>query len=257
MFGSLMAMTFPLLLWRCYITRSRPRSRYAWISIVVFAMFLTLMSMSRAALLVALLSLAGGLISISTNRLVIVIYLIISIVTLVYFINPEIESKVIKQVVYKHADSITYTRVQVWGESLEKATLSGWFGAGYGVSIGSAIREIQGLTAVGYGREKGNSQLAIIEECGVVGFILYLLTLVSLFQVLLNRYKWTDNKDIKVALGLFIGALSGMIAQSFFEAWWVAPGAPESAAFWALVGCAIGVAAMDAGTSPGLNPTPA
>jgi hypothetical protein len=32
-----------------------------------------------------------------------------------------------------------------------------------------------------------------------------------------------------------------MIANSVFEAWWVAPGSPEAAYFWGLVGIALGM----------------
>lgn len=255
MFGSLVAMTIPFTLWRCYLNWSRPRMRNIWVGLFLLSMLFLLMSMSRSAMLMALLCLTVGLFSVTINRLIIGLYFIIVIVAFVYSFNPGIGSKFVKKVVYKNADTISYTRVQTWGDSLEKATLGGWFGVGYGVSIGSASRELQGLTAVGYGREKGNSQLAIIEETGVVGLILYILTLVSLFQVLLSRYIQTENKDLKVALGLFIGALTGMVVQSVFEAWWVAPGAPESAAFWALVGCALGLAALDTKDSPKFNPT--
>jgi hypothetical protein len=45
-------------------------------------------------------------------------------------------------------------------------------------------------------------------------------------------------------MGLLIGTLSGMILQSVFEAWWVAPGAPEFAYFWAVAGAALGAARL-------------
>lgn len=245
MFGALMAMTIPLILWRCYLNLSRPHIRNIWIGLLLLAMLFIFMSMSRAALLMALLSLAGGLVFLAANKQLLFGYLIIAVAILVYSFSPIFGSQVVQRVVYKHGDTVLYTRVQVWDESYEKATLGGWFGAGYGVSIGAPAIERERLTSVGYGREKGNSQLAIIEETGIVGFLLYILMLASLFRILLRKYKKTKSRDIKVALGLYIGALAGMIVQSGFEAWWVAPGAPESAVFWALAGCALGLTALD------------
>ena len=40
---------------------------------------------------------------------------------------------------------------------------------------------------------------------------------------------------------ILLGALAGQTAQSLFEAWWVAPGSPEAAYFWAMSGVAIGL----------------
>ena len=50
------------------------------------------------------------------------------------------------------------------------------------------------------------------------------------------------NREAKAVLGLAGGTLLGMTAQSIFEAWWVAPGSPEAAYFWALSGVALGLA---------------
>jgi hypothetical protein len=46
---------------------------------------------------------------------------------------------------------------------------------------------------------------------------------------------------MKVMGALVLGALIGQIAQSIFEAWWVAPGSPEAAYFWAMAGVALGL----------------
>ncbi len=40
---------------------------------------------------------------------------------------------------------------------------------------------------------------------------------------------------------ILLGALAGQTAQSLFEAWWVAPGSPEAAYFWAMSGVAVGL----------------
>jgi O-antigen ligase len=105
------------------------------------------------------------------------------------------------------------------------------------------------LTAVGYGREKGNSQLAIVEETGLVGLAFYLVLVFALISRVYGGFAMAKNPRAKVALGLAFGAVVGMLFQSVFEAWWVAPGAPESVAFWALTGVSLGLCARkdDAG----------
>ena len=97
-----------------------------------------------------------------------------------------------------------------------------------------------GLTAVGYGREKGNTQLAIWEETGLVGLGLYSLFVLGIIVELGSGLRRIKDQESKIQLGLLLGALVGFLMQSFFEAWWVAPGSAELAFFWAALGAAYG-----------------
>ena len=74
--------------------------------------------------------------------------------------------------------SIIYSRQSAWDVSWNMAKQGGWFGAGYGVSVDRGSFR-GGLTAVGYGREKGNTQLAIMEETGIVGLAIHVLIVFS------------------------------------------------------------------------------
>jgi O-antigen ligase len=125
-------------------------------------------------------------------------------------------------------------------QSYKAAVEGGLLGLGYGVSFGAG-KFAGGLTAVGYGREKGNTQLAIVEETGLVGLFLYALLVFSLFTNVLTAYRRVGHKSEKALMAVLLGALTGSMVQSFFEAWWVAPGSPESAYFWALAGVSLGV----------------
>jgi len=98
------------------------------------------------------------------------------------------------------------------------------------------------LSALSYGREKGNSQLAIVEETGLVGLGLYGILLITLFTPLISAHLREKSRDGKVILGLITGALAGLTLESVFEAWWVAPGSAESAYFWSLAGVGLGIA---------------
>jgi O-antigen ligase len=140
----------------------------------------------------------------------------------------------------KQGQGVFYTREQVWEISKENALAGGWLGAGYGVSIGEN-EFAGGLTAVGYGREKGNTQMAIMEETGLVGLGLYAAFLIVLFRRMLRLFLRVGTRDERVLLGIVIGTLVGLTVQGIFEAWWVAPGSPEAAYWWAFVGVASGV----------------
>jgi hypothetical protein len=113
---------------------------------------------------------------------------------------------------------ILFSRRSLWEVSYEQARKGGWFGGGYGVTIGETGFDF-GLTAFGYGREKGNTQLAIMEELGLIGLWLYGLLLASLFGHLARTFKRFQTRDDKVAFGIVTGAILGMTVNSVFEAW--------------------------------------
>jgi len=240
MMGSLLAISLPFILWQTWLHWRVPRWKMFWIASVLLNFGFIYITQSRAALMVALCTLGGMCLGFSKRKTISATFLLAMMVVLVVSVRPELQTKVVRQVIYKHSDDIFYTRVQPWTVSLKKAQLGGLFGAGYGVSIGAGTWE-GGLTAVGYGREKGNTQLAIIEETGLVGFAFYLALIVALIIRVFGSLTSAKNPQAKVALGLAFGAIVGMLFQSVFEAWWVAPGAPESAAFWALVGVGLGL----------------
>ena len=148
-----------------------------------------------------------------------------------------------QKLIYKHAtrtQGVFYTRQDVWNVTYEKAKEGGWFGGGYGISIGDKSKFQFGLTAEKYGREKGNAQLAIIEETGIIGFVLYAASLFFLFARLINAVRRWPSGPEKVVIAITTSTVIGMIVGSCFEAWWVAPGAPESVYFWVITGVALG-----------------
>jgi hypothetical protein len=119
--------------------------------------------------------------------------------------------------------------------------LGGLVGGGYGVSIGDHKVFAGGLTAIGYGREKGNTQMAIVEEVGLVGFAIYLVIhILLLYRLQSTASSWPSGPH-KQVLSLVTGVLMGMMVHSVFEAWWVAPGSPEYVYFWTMAGVAIGL----------------
>jgi O-antigen ligase len=143
----------------------------------------------------------------------------------------------------EESGDVLYSRRQVWEDSLAGAEQGDLIGVGYGVSAG--FTEFSGgLSAEGYGREKGNTALAIWEELGQIGLALYIFLLVSFFGRLMRAAARVPNIAMRTQIGIVLGTAFGLVINSQFEAWFVAPAAPASPFFWSLLGCGVALAQM-------------
>lgn len=241
MFGSLLAMVFPLLLWKTYSLWSYQRQRIVCLMLVGIDIYYLLAANSRGAILVVLFTLAGLLMTLPMRRRMRAGGLLLGTLAALLVTSPGALETAKRKFIHKEAteeQGIFYTREAVWAESYELAKAGGWFGGGYGVTIGDATFTgfKGGLTSVGYGREKGSTQLALAEETGLVGLAIYSASIFALFISLARSVSRLREKNEKALMGVVVGALFGMCVQSIFEAWWVAPASPESVYFWVLVG---------------------
>jgi O-antigen ligase len=258
MLGSLFAMALPVLLWTAYNYRTKPQIRWLWFALLALAVILLARTYSRAAILSAGMLGIGFCLSLKLSKTGFVLVLIAVALLFVGAISSAVLDATYRDYILKggnQAQGIFFSREEVWRISYENAQQGGWFGAGYGVTVGETAFQ-GGATAVGYGREKGNTQLAIVEETGIVGLGLYFILLVALFVPLVRAHRREKNTDSKVMLGIVIGALAGLIVMSVFEAWWVAPGSAESAYFWSLAGLGRGLTRILAFAAKTLNPPP-
>ena len=244
MFGSLLAMCSPFLAWQTYCIWSNKRKRNVWLLLSGVCLYYLLATTSRGAILVVLYTVLGLFLTLGQSRKILLLVSIGALIGSIFIFAPAQVEEISNRFIYKgqaNEQGITYSRDEVWRESYELAVKGGWTGGGYGVTIGdSQFRG--GLSAVGYGREKGNSQFAIAEETGLIGLTLYLISLVFLFAHLGRVVVRLPRGAHKTLLGIVTGTLVGMIFQSMFEAWWVAPASPESAYFWVLAGVALALA---------------
>jgi O-antigen ligase len=249
MLGSLVNLAMPFALWRVYRPWPSRRWRVLWILVILTLTWCLFSSFSRSAILAAAITVVGFAVAAGARGLpVLVMSAAVSLATmyLVFEKAGLVGDSVVAVFMYKSTDAekdLLFTREHTWEESLELAKEGGWVGAGFGVSIGDD-RWSGGMSAVGYGREKGNSQLAVVEETGVVGLALACLFLALIFRRLIGACIQESNREVRVALGLVIGAAGGLLVQSVFEAWWVSPGSPESVAFWALIGVGLGLSRL-------------
>jgi hypothetical protein len=241
--GLILATSTLVVIWQLYRFRKVPRLRTATALLLLVMLVVLYFTVSRSAYLIAAGIGTGFLLAIRARRALIILVSVGWSVLLLSALAPEATQSWVRRNIYKQADverGLFYKREVVWSDSWDAAQVGGWVGAGFGVSVGSNPSDLSRLfTSMGYGREKGNSQLAMIEEIGVVGFVLYMLLVIVLFRRMMLGFKHAQG-DQRVLLGLILGALFGMQVQSILEAWWISPGSTEYILFWALAGVGLG-----------------
>lgn len=253
MLGSLAAMGFPFALWRFY-SASRPgaarRSYWASAGMLVAILIIAIYAVARASILTMGCILICYYLAQRRGRQATYLITTTIIVVGISFAAPDIAQVISDHYIYKGGSKsvgILFSRERVWNDSYKNALKGGWIGGGYGVTIGERVFA-GGFTAVGYGREKGNSPLAIMEELGFVGLGLYTALLSVLLVYLTRTFKRIQTREEKIAFGIVTGAIIGMVVNSIFEAWWVAPGSAEAPYFWGLVGISLGLERLAVGS---------
>lgn len=241
--GSIQNMSIPFLLWALHCSWNSKSQKIKWGLLLLLAIVFLLLSYSRSSILATTVTFLVYVESLEMQKkwLIIMGGIFLSII-LTLFLSVTVMSA-LSTYIYKSTldQDILRTRQPVWEVSYEQARKGGLYGGGFGATIGDAEYQLgsEGFKK-GYGREKGNSQLAIIEETGVVGFVLYVLLISIIFIKIVPMY-FRLRGNQKILLGISVGALLGMLTQSCIEAWWSAPGAPETVFFWLMVGATFGV----------------
>ncbi|MGO9171307.1 MAG: hypothetical protein ACLP7P_05000 [Rhodomicrobium sp.] len=240
--GILIIMSMPWALWFYDESRNKPLRRR------ILAFFCL-------ALLLATLLFTGARSSILSVGVVVLVYLLyagfgrslailaVGVSALLVFPSLIDWAWSLIQKGQQESGDILYSRREVWEASLAGAEQGGMFGVGYGVSAGEHVFE-GGFSAIGYGREKGNSALAVIEELGQIGFVLYVLLMLGLLWRLISAAHVAPSRAMRIQIALVLGTLLALIISSQFEAWWTAPGSPPSPFFWALSGSGIALSSI-------------
>jgi O-antigen ligase len=250
--GFIMSTSTPVVFFYTYKNWESIRSRVLWLALLALCIAGLYQAGSRASYLVFVSVSCGLLAAQGVGRVVIVPVVIAVIAGIVSAMAPYFSDQFVARNIYKDPESgdIFYTREEPWEQSYEAAVEGGLLGLGYGVTYNDYEFEAS-ATAVNYGREKGNTQLAVVEETGIVGLVLYCTVIGTLFWEMLLAFWVLEDREIRTLLGIVIGTLFGLTMHSLFEAWWVAPGAVEFGFFWAMagVGCALARAVTQTGMS--------
>jgi O-antigen ligase len=244
--GLISAASLPLPIYRSYIAWKWGADRTPtlfWFALTIALLVLLWQSGSRASLLCALMIVGAFALVITTGRRAIVAVLLVFAIGAVSVAAPELQQGVYQRVVVKNTqgNDAFFSRRATWEKTYDAAKQGGVIGFGYGVSAGFSNYSF-GLTSNTYGREKGNAQLAIWEETGLVGLFLYTIFLFVLYQDLAGSLFRIPDIDQRAEFALIVGLITGLLAQSVFEAWWTSPGSMESSIFWSAVGVATALA---------------
>lgn len=158
--------------------------------------------------------------------------------------NSDVYSRVVLKG-HIEENGVLFSRMEVWQESFEDARAGGLAGLGLGVT--NQFRQVSfTVNSFLYGREKGNSQLAMVEETGVVSLGLYLWYLSAFAKKIIRRLR-SRPKDYPVGV---IAIMLALTAMSLFESWWVGIGSTEFGVWWCLYGYINGVEESGQGGAP-------
>jgi O-antigen ligase len=245
--GILVAMATPFALWFLYENWQKKFLRLIGFGICLALIGILWLSASRASLLCVMFIGCGFFWAVTASRHILVAGFFAFLVAAALVAVPAVIDAVSQRVIYKGNEEggVLFSRQRLWEESYDLALEGGIIGVGYGVTAGQTefSGDMFSLTAYGYGREKGNSQLGVWEETGIIGLGLYATLMFLIFVDIFSGFRRTAPGPDKVKLGLLSGVIVGFFVHSAFEAWWVAPGAPEFVYFFAAVGVGSALAA--------------
>lgn len=226
--------------------------KYCFIIMFIILLFtlnflLIIITYSRASVLSLTVGILAFLLITKSKKILAVIFSLTAMLLVLYFTIQPINDT-FNRLLNKDGGNILDRRMILWEPSFEAARLGGFFGLGYGVS--SPNIKTPELTGSHYEdgryiREKGNSVLAMIEETGFMGLVLFLLPVFLLLkkskiiyspkgmtsQKLKNdkANNYTSYTCLPVVDPFGVGkviycTLISMIIHAQFEAWWVGPG---------------------------------
>jgi O-Antigen ligase len=239
--GAFIGLAVPFLLFSMEPrVEPSPLKRAVSGSLFLAALVFLLASHSRAGIGAALLA-CGWWLFFSSRRAVTVLLVggtVAALFVAVYF--PSHFNWVEQQYILKKRGSVLQSREALWTKSLASVKENSFVGAGFGVSPGvSQGWQISAQTGK-WGREKGNSYLAVAGEVGLIGALLLLLPVA---WVLLRAARWLserrrkDEKDFEFWTTLALSScLIGGLTDAFAEAWLTAAGFFCTVIFWIAFG---------------------
>lgn len=236
--GILVLAALPLPLW---LISKRPTSIFVRVlgSIALVALlYLLLNSFSRSSILAASLLAVFFFLGRGSRRAFIAFSAVTVSGLALVWLAPDIVDQLTLKYLYKgevQATSVFVSRDLVWQDSIEGAKAGGLLGLGYGVSYGHDFFA-GGFSASGYGREKGNVLLAIIEEVGLVGFGLFVAIMGSGLFLAWSAWSKSHQPGDRLVLGVLIGMIVSMLVSAQFEAWLFSPGGAATPLFWTVFG---------------------
>ncbi|MEW6653871.1 MAG: O-antigen ligase family protein [Bacteroidota bacterium] len=170
--------------------------------------------------------------------------IVFGIIGLMFIISLQFEfvKNTAESVIYKNAENIMSSREAMYRASLKGAANGGVFGIGYGMSDTALVYNVPGEMQNGrFIREKGSTLLALVEETGFVGAILFYLPIGILlwkWGVSVERRTKSPEKapskkhgvnldkfrTLQRELSFLVSIIIAMTVHSQIEAWGVGVG---------------------------------
>ncbi len=187
-----------------------------------------------------------------------------------FLASPQIKSSV-TDYIYKTENTIGDRRSTQLEATISAAKHGGLIGLGYGISDPKNIIERDKVVGQRYYREKMISVLALVEEVGVIGLILFLAIIGYVFWLLFRTFnphssihsfsvKGRSQSEADVPLeqtsgGLFrgqhstgkwkssflIAVLVGLCFNAQIEGWWLGAGSWQFLLFFTIIGYSIAI----------------
>ncbi len=221
-------------------------------------LLLLTLTYSRSALLALIFGVIVFLILNRNWKVLTYGFAITAVIIIAIYSIPSLNQAVDK-IIKKDFPEVYSSRLWMWEPSYQAAIEGGLFGLGYGIShpeIRSgeySDRFVDGRII----REKGNSSLALVEETGVVGLVLFLLPilLIVILSVTkdLHQTRFFSRQDgirmttdnslltthyslLTTNYSLLTAALAAFLLHAQFEAWWVGVGSVQLPLFFLYIG---------------------
>lgn len=261
--GALILFTSPSvieLFWKAL--RSKGNSQFSNLNsqflfpffLLFFSFYLLVLTYSRASITSFLILIIILLLLYATKAALIGGGALIALLLIALVLFPDLRSN-IKNLLLKDTGSITDTRTPLWKASYNAALEGGIIGLGYGVShpeikSGGVGDHFENGRFV---REKGNSILAMIEEVGIIGLILFLFPIILVVKRFIEYFRkngrrgeWENGGVPKsqsptlrfsrspfhpfsfspLHVPILIAFIFAAAFHAQFEAWWTGTGSP-------------------------------
>ncbi len=227
-----------------------PRLISFYLLLFIFNLYFLLRSVSRAAMLtLTIFFLVFIVFSFNWKTIAVTLLVLISTFAVFFYTTPTV-----KQFIYKTEKSIGDRRAFNIAATVEAAKYGGLFGIGYGISEHPNDKRVIGHYERGgklFIREKMISSLALIEETGVIGLILFLLLLFYVLIQLIKKYflalkiSFSNNVLVRINSSMMIAVLLAYSFNAQIEAWWVGVGSIQLPLFFMLLGQGIQIGARN------------
>ena len=247
-FGFLLAISTCCILWKIYQHKDNKQLFWIWTTLFISGIYFLFLSYSRSSIVIFVCILCAFFISLPLSKKMLITFSFFFGIVLILVMMPVsyFENFLIMHVMKWNTSSalssenVLITRMPLWEKTYQRAIKGGVMGGGFSVTICQNKHNITGISSLQHGAEKGNAQLAIMEETGIIGLVLYVIFLISFFSYIIPHYLRLTGSN-KVAMGIALGAIIGLLMESIVEAWWDSVAGPELICFWTLVGVVHGM----------------